>query len=133
VAAGILEAIRLLKEHPEFQDRLRHNEQYLRAGIRALGLDCMNSESPIIPILMPDIDKTFALTRLLHLEGIYVNPVGYPAVSKNRPRLRLNVSANLEQADLDRFLGALERATRQLGIQELFAQQEAPALKPLGT
>jgi glycine C-acetyltransferase len=134
VAAGILEAIRVLKEHPEFQDRLRHNENYLRAGIRAMGLDCMNSESPIIPILMPDVEKTLALTRLLHLEGIYVNPVGYPAVSKSRPRLRINVSANLEQADLDHFLAALERSSHQLGIQEMFAlRDEAAALKPLGT
>ncbi|NVJ08832.1 aminotransferase class I/II-fold pyridoxal phosphate-dependent enzyme [Myxococcus sp. AM001] len=127
IAAGLLEGIRILQEQPELQERLHHNENYLRAGIRAMGLDCMNSESPIIPILMPAYEKTFELTRLLHLEGIYVNPVGYPAVSKNRTRLRINVSANLIQADLDRFLDALERCSRKLNLLD------APPLQQTGT
>jgi glycine C-acetyltransferase len=134
IVAGLLEAVRILQEQPELQERLHHNERYLRDGIRALGLDCMNSESPIIPILMPDSQQTYEMTQFLHLEGIYVNPVGAPAVSRNRTRLRINVSANLEQADLDRFLDVLERGSRKLGIQELFARRaEAPALQPTGT
>ena len=134
IAAGLLEGIRILKEQPELQERLHRNERYLRDGLRAMGLDCMNSESPIIPVLMPDSQQTYEMTQFLHLEGIYVNPVGAPAVSRNRTRLRINVSANLEQADLDRFLDAMERGSRKFGIQELFARRaEAPALKPTGS
>jgi glycine C-acetyltransferase len=134
VVAGLIEAVRILKEQPEIQERLHKNENYLRDGIRRMGLDCMNSESPIIPVLMPTYEKTFELTRALHLEGLYVNPVGPPAVSKNRTRLRVNVSANLEQADLDRFLDALERNSRRLGIHELFAQREpTSALQQTGS
>jgi glycine C-acetyltransferase len=119
VVAGLIEAIRILQEEPERQERLHHNEHYLREGIRELGLDCMDSASPIIPILMPSLEATVGMARLLHLDGIYVNPVTYPAVSRNRPRLRLNVSANLEQEDLDRCLDALERGRARLEIQSL--------------
>jgi 8-amino-7-oxononanoate synthase len=120
IAAGLIEAIRVLQEEPEIQDRLHRNERRLRRGIQAMGLDCMNSESPIIPILMPTFELTFEMTRQLHREGIYVNPVGYPAVSRRKTRLRLNASANLEERDIDRLLDALDRTSRRLGIREQF-------------
>ncbi|QSQ24451.1 aminotransferase class I/II-fold pyridoxal phosphate-dependent enzyme [Pyxidicoccus parkwayensis] len=116
VIAGLIEALRILREEPERQERLHHNERFLRAGIQGLGLDCMDSASPIIPIRMPSIPTTVEMARLLQDEGIYINPVGYPAVSRNKPRLRLNVSANLEQEDLERCLEALEHCGRRLGV-----------------
>lgn len=119
IVAGLIEAIGILEEQPEIQERLHHKERYLRDGIRSLGMDCLNSESPIIPVMMPSHETALELARVLHHEGIYVNPVGPPAVSKNRTRLRLNASANLEQADLDRFLDVLERHTQQLGIRSV--------------
>lgn len=128
ISAALLQAITILEEEPEIQERLHANERALRAGIRAIGLDCMASESPVIPILMPTYDLTFEVTRQLHLEGIYVNPVGYPAVSRRKTRLRLNVSANLTSEDLDRLLDALERVTRRLGIQEAFSRRTARTL-----
>jgi len=123
IVAGLIEGIDILERQPEIQDRLHDNERYLRAGITRLGLNCMNSESPVIPILMPSFDMTFEMTRQLQREGIYVNAVGYPAVSKRKTRLRLNVSANLAQADLDHLLGALERTSRRVGVQDAFARR----------
>lgn len=125
IAAGLIEAINILEREPEIQDRLHANERYLRDGIQRMALNCMNSESPIIPILMPSLDLAFEMTRQLHREGIYVNPVGWPAVSKRKSRLRLNVSANLNQPDLDRLLDVLERTSRRLGIQDEFARRAA--------
>jgi glycine C-acetyltransferase len=95
---------------------LHRNERFLRDGLRRLGLDCMDSVSPVIPIRMPSLQTTVEMARLLQEEGIYINPIGYPAVSRNKPRLRLNVSANLEQEDLERCLEALERCGRRLGV-----------------
>lgn len=118
VVAGLIEALHILREEPERQARLHRNEHFLREGIQRLGLDCMDSASPIIPIRMPSLQTTVEMARLLQEEGIYINPVGYPAVSRNKPRLRLNVSANLEQEDLERCLEALERCGRRLRVQE---------------
>lgn len=117
IVAGLIEAIDLLVESPDIQDSLHKNEKYLRDGIHALGLDTMGSESPIIPIAMPSFEKTLEMSRLLQHEGIYINPVGYPAVSKNRCRLRINVSANMTKQDLDTCLDAIDRCTKQLGIR----------------
>lgn len=125
IAAGVIEAIDILEHEPQIQDRLHHNERFLREGITRLGLNTMNSESPVIPILMPSLEHAIDMTRQLHREGIYVNPVGWPAVSKRKPRLRLNVSANLDQPDLERLLEVLELCSRRLGVQDEFARRAA--------
>lgn len=125
IVAGLIAALDILESQPEIQIRLRFNECYLRDGIQSIGLDTMNSQSAIIPILMPSAEATLAMTRLLHEDGIYVNPVGYPAVSKTRTRLRLNVSTELCQSDMDRCIDALARFSRQLGIVEQVAVESA--------
>ncbi len=110
ITAAVSEGIGILAEQPAIQQRLRQNETALRAGIASLGLDCMGSETPIIPVLMPSTAATLRMTQDLFEQGIYINPVGYPAVSPNRPRLRLNASADLRNEDIDRCLAALDVA-----------------------
>jgi glycine C-acetyltransferase len=70
------------------------------------------------------------MARLLHHQGIYINPVSYPAVSRSKPRLRLNVSANLEQEDLERCLDALLTCSRRLGVQEEDARRAMESRAP---
>lgn len=110
VAAGLCESIKILEEDRGIQQRLRLNEVNLRNGIISLGLDCMASETPIIPIAMPSLEATLRMTREMFEQGIYINPVGYPAVSQQRSRLRLNASAEFRQEDIRRCLDALKDA-----------------------
>jgi glycine C-acetyltransferase len=116
VAAGLIAAIEILEAEPEIQDTLHHNENYLRDGLKAMGLNTMSSASPIIPVLMPSRDTTFRFATLLHEDGIYVNAVCFPAVSRKWPRLRINASASLEPDDLDRALEGFGRVARKLQL-----------------
>ncbi|MCA1778594.1 MAG: aminotransferase class I/II-fold pyridoxal phosphate-dependent enzyme [Xanthomonadaceae bacterium] len=110
VVAGLCEAIRILEEDQQIQERLRTNESTLRDGIVALGLDCMSSETPIIPVAMPSLNATLRMTKEMFEQGIYINPVGYPAVTQTRNRLRLNASAEFRNEDIQRCLEALSVA-----------------------
>lgn len=116
ILAGLITAIDILENEPEIQNKLHCNEKYLRNGIRAIGLDVMHSESPIIPVAMPDRDITFRFAKLLHEQGVYANPVCFPAVSRHCPRLRLNASAALSQEDMDTALDAIKKIAGQLGL-----------------
>jgi glycine C-acetyltransferase len=116
IVAGLLAAIDVLERHPEIAERLHANEARLRDGIRGLGLDVLTSETPIIPIRMPNRDTTYRFAQRLHHEGIFANPVIFPAVSRRLPRIRLNASAALEPEDVDRALEAIERAARALEL-----------------
>ena len=108
IVGGLIEAIYVLMENPDIQNSLHENENYLREELQKLGFDTMGSCTPIIPILMPDTETAYACTRELHNQGVYVNPVTAPAVSRKLTRLRLNVSACLSREDLNKALKAFE-------------------------
>ncbi|MGG4419118.1 aminotransferase class I/II-fold pyridoxal phosphate-dependent enzyme [Bacillus subtilis] len=109
VIGGLIAAIDILEKNPNIQEKLHENEKYLRDGIQQIGLNVLHSESPIIPIILPDRNTTLRFADLLHQEGVYVNPVFFPAVSRKLPRLRLNTSAALEKSDLNYTLNAIEK------------------------
>jgi glycine C-acetyltransferase len=120
--AGLIEATTILEEEPEIQQRLHRNACQLREGLVRIGLDTLDSRSAVIPVLMPDTATTMRFTRLLHDDGIFVNPALHPAVSALRPRLRINVGAALEQGEIDVALASFERCARRLRLGRFDAQ-----------
>ncbi|HBL69527.1 MAG TPA: 8-amino-7-oxononanoate synthase, partial [Firmicutes bacterium] len=64
-AAAALAALDILEKEPERVERLHHNAEKMRAGFRALGLDTGNSVTPVIPIIIGDDQKTFAVWKAL--------------------------------------------------------------------
>lgn len=113
---GLIAAIDILEKHPEIQEQLHRNETLLRDGIRTLGLDVMHSESAVIPILLPNRDITFKFAKELHEEGVYANPVIFPAVSKRLPRIRLNASAVHEIMEIEYALDAIKNVAKKLQL-----------------
>ncbi|WP_239693203.1 aminotransferase class I/II-fold pyridoxal phosphate-dependent enzyme [Bacillus haynesii] len=75
VIGGLIAAIDILEKNPDIQENLHENEKYLRDGIQQIGLNVLHSESPIIPIILPDRDTTLCFADSLHQEGVYVNPI----------------------------------------------------------
>jgi glycine C-acetyltransferase len=104
--AGIIRAIELVDEEPEWRAKLWENIVYLKNGLTGLGLDVGTTASAVIPVKIGDIPKTLEAGRLLLKAGIYTNPIMYPAVSKKDARIRMNVMATHTTAHLDRVLSA---------------------------
>jgi len=115
--AAALAALDLVDQEPWRIERLRENIAYLKAQLRALGFDCLDSRSAILPIMIGDEMTCRKIGRRLHELGIFVNPVAYPAVPKNRTRLRLSVMATHTRDDLDRAIEALALAGREHGLR----------------
>ena len=116
IIAGLMKAIELLEENPTIINILHENEIAIRNGLSNIGLNTMQSNSPIIPILIGDRKLTFKFAELLHNEGIYVNPVLFPAVSLNKARLRINASAALSNEQIDYSLNKIELVAKELQI-----------------
>src|SRR5471030_2414404 len=79
--ASVRAAVRVVREHPELRDQLWSNVRHLRDGLRQLGYVIGETESPIVPILMGDEERTIAIWQGLLREGLYVNlivPPGCP-------------------------------------------------------
>jgi 7-keto-8-aminopelargonate synthetase-like enzyme len=70
----------------------------------------------VVPILLPDVETTLRFTRMLHDDGVYVNAAVYPAVSALRPRVLINVGANLEPEEIERALASIARTAAALHL-----------------
>jgi len=106
ICAGAMKALELIKEEPEARERLIKNSKWLRDGIKRIGLDCMDSQSQIIPIMVGDTKKTLAYSKFLFGKGIFVQAIRPPTVPTSR--LRITVSALHEREDIEYLLEILK-------------------------
>ncbi|WP_179412687.1 aminotransferase class I/II-fold pyridoxal phosphate-dependent enzyme [Mucilaginibacter sp. E4BP6] len=115
---GILKAIDLVDEEPQWRTKLWENINYLKSGLVTLGFDVGTSASAVIPVKVGDIPKTLEAGRLLLRAGVYTNPIMYPAVSKKNARIRMNVMATHTTVHLDKALNAFADIDSQLHISK---------------
>jgi glycine C-acetyltransferase len=118
VAAGSLEAFRMLREDPAPLRKLRDNATYFRKAISEAGFRIPHGTHPIVPVIVGDTAKALAMGRALFEEGIYVSGFGYPVVPHGQARLRCQVSAAHERADLDRAVDAFRKVGRKFDVVE---------------
>ncbi len=114
--AAVLAALHVLIEEPERVDRLHAIARKMREGFSSLGFNVGASETPIIPIIIGDDQKTFAFWRALFEAGIYVNPVVPPAVPPNLSLLRTSYMATHTDEQMDRVLGTFAQVGKELEI-----------------
>jgi glycine C-acetyltransferase len=113
---GIIKAIELVDEEPQWRTKLWDNINYLKEGLVTLGFDIGTTQSAVIPVKVGAIPKTLEAGRLLLRAGIYTNPIMYPAVSKKNSRIRLNVMAGHTREHLDKVLCAFEQVDKKIQI-----------------
>src|SRR5712691_4903880 len=116
VAAGSLEAFRMLREDPAPVRRLRDNAAYFRKAMADSGFTIPHGSHPIVPVIVGDTAKALAMGKALFEEGIYVSGFGFPVVPQGQARLRCQVSAAHERRDLDRAIEAFQKVGKKFGV-----------------
>lgn len=114
--ATVRECLRILRSEPELRQRLARNRERLKRGLDALGFDTGTTETPIVPIVVGDLPRTFLFWRTLFDNGVFTNPVVAPAVPEGRSRIRTSVMASHTDALIDEALLRIERAGKQVGL-----------------
>ncbi|WP_326983974.1 aminotransferase class I/II-fold pyridoxal phosphate-dependent enzyme [Chryseobacterium sp. MYb264] len=113
---GIIKAIDLIDEEPEWREKLWWNINYFKKGLNDLGLDTGITCSAIVPVKIGDPHVTGDVGRLLIERGVYTNPILYPAVPRKDARIRMSVTARHEKEHLDKTLNAFEDINNKLHI-----------------
>ena len=108
-AAAALKALEIIKTEKWRLKKVLENAQYLRKGLKNLGLPAGDSVTPIVPIRTHGDERTFLITHALLEEGVYVNPVISPAVPEGEAMLRTSCTATHTQEQLDFALAAFGR------------------------
>lgn len=115
-AASVLAAMEVMRQEPERISNLWDLTHYAIDRFRNLGFDIGKTVTPIIPIYVRDTMKTLVLTRKLLDEGIFVNPVVSPAVSKDAALIRFSLMATHTKEQIDTALDSFQRIGKELGI-----------------
>ena len=109
-------ALHIMKTEPERIQHLWDITNYALDSFRTLGFEIGNTSTPIIPLYVRDMEKTFLVTRMVFDEGVFVNPVIPPACSPEDTLIRFSLMATHTKEQIDIAVDKLYKCFKQLGI-----------------
>ncbi len=114
--AAVEAALDIMLTEPERQKHLWDITHYALDGFREMGCEIGNTSTPIIPLFIRDNNKTFAITRDLLNEGIFVNPVVSPAVAPTDTLIRFSLMATHTRDQVTMALEKIQKVFRSYGL-----------------
>jgi glycine C-acetyltransferase len=116
IAATTLRVLDLVQDGAELRARLVDNTKYFRRRISDAGFDVVPGEHPIVPVMLGDAALAARFAERLLDHGVYVIGFSYPVVPMGKARIRTQMCAGHDRAQLDRAIEAFIDAGRELGV-----------------
>ena len=114
--AAALEALHILENEPERIEHLWKVTNYALKRFKEEGFEIGETESPIIPLYVRDIQKTFIVTKLAYEAGVFINPVIPPACAPQDTLVRFALMATHTEKQVERGVQALKKIFKEEGI-----------------
>ncbi len=114
--AAAMEALHIIQAEPKRLEQLWNVTNYALDCFREAGFEIGDTESPIIPLYVRDVDKTFLVTKLAFDAGVFINPVIPPACAPQDTLVRFALMATHTKAQVDDAVAALSKVFRDLDI-----------------
>ena len=114
--ASALEALHIIQNEPERITALWEVTNYALAKFREAGFEIGETESPIIPLYVRDLEKTFTVTKRAFDEGVFINAVIPPACAPQDTLVRFALMATHTKEQVDRAVVALTKVFKELDI-----------------
>lgn len=114
--AAALEALHIIKSEPERIEALWDVTNYALKRFREEGFEIGETESPIIPLYVRDLEKTFVVVARAFEEGVFINPVIPPACAPTDTLVRYALMANHTHEQVDRSVEKLKKVFQELDI-----------------
>jgi 8-amino-7-oxononanoate synthase len=116
VVSGAIAALNVIKNTPDMATRLQKNASEFRVALQQCGFDTGTSASQIIPIMVGESKIALELQNRLQKDRQYVVAAIYPTVPPKKARIRINISLDHTQPQLNEFLERLVFHSKNLGI-----------------
>jgi 7-keto-8-aminopelargonate synthetase-like enzyme len=117
VAAGVIASIDIMVSEPQRLEKLWQNIRYIRSKLLNLGFDLENSDSAIIPIVVGDDRLTLDFGRAVRARGLFCQTVVFPGVAVGDARLRMSITCEHTQENLDQACEILIDAALETGVK----------------
>ncbi|GGP09749.1 glycine C-acetyltransferase [Oceanobacillus neutriphilus] len=109
-------AIEILMESTELNEKLWENGNYLKKGLRELGFDIGESETPITPCIIGDEKQAQTFSKRLYEEGVYAKAIVFPTVPKGTGRVRNMPTAAHTKEMLDQAMDIYEKIGKEMKL-----------------
>ncbi len=109
-------ALQIMKSEPERIEYLWEITNYALSRFRELGFEIGHTSTPIIPLYVRDMEKTFLVTKMLFDEGVFINPVIPPACSPEDTLVRFALMATHTKEQIDIAIEKLVKCFKALDI-----------------
>jgi glycine C-acetyltransferase len=116
VAGACISALQIVQKQPSLLSKLWSNTLYFKNGLKDIGFNTGNSETPITPVIVGEAGKARELADNLFKLGVFVLPIVFPMVAKDKARVRTIVTSAHTRKDLDAALAAFRKVGRQLTL-----------------
>ena len=116
LVAACIKVFDMIENDFSYKERLEKNTMYFRQKIKEYGFDVKGDDHPIVPIMIYDAKKAVTMSEELLKKNIYVIAFSYPVVGKDQARIRVQLSADHTQEQLDHALGAFYDVGTALNI-----------------
>jgi glycine C-acetyltransferase len=116
VIAAANAALNVIRSEPQRRERLWKNCRLVHSRLEAMGFKINEVPSPIIPVVVGSMKVLRQMTLELHNNNVCVNSVPFPAVPHGSERLRISLTANHTEEQLERALQAIYRAGKNAQV-----------------
>ncbi|WP_084421602.1 glycine C-acetyltransferase [Henriciella litoralis] len=114
LVAGAIKAVEIADAGAGLRAKLTRNMQLFRDGLTDAGFDLIPGSHPIIPVMLYDAKRAVRLAHALVERGVYVVPFSYPVVPRGKARIRCQITAAHETAELERTIDQFASAQAEL-------------------
>jgi glycine C-acetyltransferase len=116
IVGASLKVFELLKKDNTLRDKLEWNTNYFKEGMRKAGLDFIDGDSAIVPVMLYDAKLSQVMADELLKLGIYVIGFFFPVVPKEKARIRVQLSAAHTKEHLDKAIESFTIVGKKLSI-----------------
>ena len=116
IVGASIKVFELLEKDTTLRDKLEWNTNYFKAGLKAAGIDFIDGDSAIVPVMLYDAKLSQIMADELLKKGIYVIGFFYPVVPKDKARIRVQLSAAHTKEQLDKAIQAFTEVAKSLNV-----------------
>ena len=116
IVGASIKVFELLEKDTSLRDKLEWNTNYFKEGLRKAGIDFIDGDSAIVPVMLYDAKLSQVMADELLKKGIYVIGFFFPVVPKDKARIRVQLSAAHTKEHLDKAISAFVQVGKSLKI-----------------
>ena len=118
IVGASIKVFELLEKDTTLRDKVEWNTNYFKDGLRKAGIDFIDGDSAIVPVMLYDAKLSQIMADELLKKGIYVIGFFFPVVPKDKARIRVQLSAAHTQEHLDKAINAFTEVADMLNIKK---------------